>query len=199
MKARIFGAIFALAMIGIPLLGWAADAPTNTVKRLIESVKSYRKEASSLSAQDRAANARAQKVAEEAFAVQDLAKRMLGPEWEKLSVGEKKDFTQLLTSLFQKVAYPKSAEFFGDLQIDFRDEKVTGDEAIVETSVSHPKEGQVDIQYQLHQFNGKWMIEDVLLDGVSLVTNVRSQMQQVIAKESYQGLVKRMREKLAES
>jgi phospholipid transport system substrate-binding protein len=124
---------------------------------------------------------------------------MLGPEWEKLSAGEKKNFTQLLLSLFQKIAYPKSAEFFGDLQIDFREEKVTGDEAVVETMVSHPKEGQVDIQYQLHQANGKWMIEDVLLDGVSLVTNVRSQMQQVIAKESYQGLVKRMREKLAES
>jgi len=38
-----------------------------------------------------------------------------------------------------------------------------------------------------------------LLDGVSLATNVQSQMQQVIAKESYQGLIKRMREKLAES
>jgi len=34
---------------------------------------------------------------------------------------------------------------------------------------------------------------------VSLVTNLRAQMQQVIGKESYQGLVKRMRDKLAES
>jgi ABC-type transporter MlaC component len=42
------------------------------------------------------------------------------------------------------------------------------------------------------------VIEDVLLDGVSMATNVRTQVQQVIAKESYQGLVKRMREKLAE-
>jgi len=193
---RLLSAIFVLMLIGISSPGWAADTPTDTVKRLIESVKSYKKETST---QGSAVNAQARKVTEESFAVQDLAKRMLGPQWEKLNAGEKKDFTQLLTSLFQKVAYPKSAEFLGDVQIDFRNEKITGDEAIVATTVSHPKEGQVDIQYQLQQANGRWVIEDVLLDGVSLVTNVRSQMQQVIAKESYQGLMKRMRDKLAES
>jgi phospholipid transport system substrate-binding protein len=138
-------------------------------------------------------------VAEETLAVRDLAQRVLGPEWAKLKANQQKDFTQLLTSLFQKIAYPKSAEFFGGLQVEFRNEKITGSEAVVETMVSHPKEGQIDITYQLHQNNGKWMIDDVLLDGVSLLANVRSQIQQVIAKESYQGLVKRMREKLAES
>jgi len=69
---------------------------------------------------------------------------------------------------------------------------------VVETEVSHPKEGQVGIEYKLRKTKGKWMVDDVLLDGVSMATNVRSQVQQVIAKESYQGLVKRMREKLAE-
>jgi len=57
----------------------------------------------------------------------------------------------------------------------------------------------VAIEYQLHQAQGKWTIHDVLLDGVSMVTNVRTQIQQVIAKESYQGLVKRLRDKLTES
>jgi phospholipid transport system substrate-binding protein len=74
-----------------------------------------------------------------------------------------------------------------------------GDEAVVETTVSHPKEGQVTIEYKLHKTGDHWTVADVLLDGVSLVTNVRTQMQQVIAKESYQGLLKRMREKLTES
>jgi len=101
--------------------------------------------------------------------------------------------------LLQKIAYPKSAEFFGELKIDYANEKLNGTEATVETKVSHPKEGQVGIDYQLHQANGKWLIDDVFLDGVSLVSNVQSQVQQVITKESYQGLIKRMREKLAES
>jgi phospholipid transport system substrate-binding protein len=152
-----------------------------------------------LSTQEKTANSQAQKVAEETLAVKDFAQHTLGAEWKKLKTTEQKEFVQLLTKLFQKVAYPKSAEFFGDLQIEFRNETITGTEAIVETMVSHPKEGQIDINYQLQQISNKWLIEDVLLDGVSMLANVRSQIQQVIAKESYRGLVKRMREKLAES
>jgi phospholipid transport system substrate-binding protein len=200
MKIRILGSFLLGILLAMPTAGWAAEGPpTTVVKRLLDSVRSYKQDSPDLSAQDRAANSQAKKVAEETLAVRDLAQHVLGPEWTKLKSTEQKDFTQLLTNLFQKVAYPRSAEFFGALQIEFRDEKVTGDKAVVETMVSHPKEGQVDIDYQLRQTNGKWMIEDVLLDGVSLLTNVRSQIQQVIAKESYQGLVKRMREKLAES
>ena len=205
MKTRILGSFIVCLLLGMPGVGWAAEgsvtqgSPTTVVKRLLESVRSYKKDSSELSAQGKAANSQAQKVAEETLAVKELAQRVLGSEWTKLKANEQKEFTQLLTTLFQKVAYPKSAEFFGDLQIEFRNEKITGAEAVVETMVSHPKEGQIDISYQLRQINNKWMIEDVLLDGVSLLTNVRSQIQQVIAKESYQGLMKRMREKLTES
>lgn len=200
MKIKIIGSFMMGLLLGMPVVGWAAEGPpTAVVERLLDSVRSYKRDSPELSAQEKAANSQAQKVAEEALAVKELAQRVLGSEWTKLKANEQKEFTQLLTSLFQKVAYPKSAEFFGDLQIEFRNEKITGAEAVVETVVSHPKEGQIDISYQLRQINNKWMIEDVLLDGVSLLTNVRSQIQQVIAKESYRGLVKRMREKLAES
>lgn len=191
-------ALIIVAVVSLPLPGWAG-APTETVKKLVESVRSYKKETPTLSAQDRTANVQAQKVAEETLAIQELAKNVLGAQWEKIGANEQKNFTQLLVNLFQKVAYPKSAEFFGDLRIEYTNERINGSEAVVETIVSHPKEGQVAIEYQLRQAQGKWVIHDVLLDGVSMVTNVRTQIQQVIAKESYQGLVKRMRDKLAES
>jgi phospholipid transport system substrate-binding protein len=196
MKKWILALTLMLLTCSAPLLSWA-EGPTSTVQKLIDSVRSFKPETSS--AQDRTANSRALKVAEETLAIQDLARRVLGDQWGKLNASEQKNFSQLLVQLFQKIAYPKSAEFFGDLKIDYAGEKMNGNGAVVETKVSHPKEGQVGIDYQLHQVNGKWMIDDVLLDGVSLVTNVQSQMQQVIAKESYQGLIKRMREKLAES
>jgi len=205
MKIKIISGFMICLLLGMPVAGWAVEgsttqgSPTAAVKRLLDSVRSYKKDSPDLSAQEKAANSQAQKVAEEILAMKELAQNVLGPEWTKLKANEQKNFMQLLTTLFQKVAYPKSAEFFGDLQIEFRNEKITGEEAIVETRVSHPKEGQIDINYQLRQINNKWMIADVLLDGVSLLANVRSQIQQVIAKESYRGLVKRMREKLAES
>ena len=199
MKPWIMCSMLMMVAVLVSPLAGQAGTPSETVKQLVESVRSYKKETPTLSAQERAANTQAQKVAEEALAIQDLAKNVLGAQWEKIGANEQKNFTQLLMSLFQKVAYPKSAEFFGDLRIEYTSERINGNEAVVETTVSHPKEGEVAIEYQLHQAQGKWVIRDVLLDGVSMVTNVRTQIQQVIAKESYQGLVKRMRDKLAES
>jgi phospholipid transport system substrate-binding protein len=170
-----------------------AETPTDTVKNLLDAVRSYN------DAAGHAVNATAQKVVEGTLPIRDLSQEVLGPHWGKLNASEQKSFVQLLQDLLQKVAYPKSAEFFGDLSIDFVGERVMGADAIVETTVSHPKEGRITIEYKLRQAGERWTLADVLLDSVSLVTNVRTQMQQVIAKESYQGLLKRMREKLTES
>lgn len=185
------GVLTIIAVLGVTPQAWA-ETPTEAVQELVESVRSYKNNTNNSD------NAQMRKMTEETLAIQDLAQHVLGPQWQKISAQERKDFVQLLEDLVQKVAYPKSAEFFGELQIEFTGERVNGNEAEVETAVSHPKEGLVMIEYHLRQKDGKWAITDVLLDDVSLVTNLRTQMQQVIAKESYQGLVKRMREKLAE-
>lgn len=193
MKLRSLMSLAGLTLaLGMAQVSWA-ETPTNTIKTLLDAVRSYNKAASA------AANANAQKVVEGTLPIQDLSKEVLGPQWEKLNATERKGFVQLFQDLLHKVAYPKSAEFFGDLRIEFVNENIMGTDAVVETTVSHPKEGQVTIEYKLHKVGDHWVVADVLLDSVSLVTNVRSQMQQVIAKESYQGLLKRLKEKLTES
>ncbi len=191
MSIRSLSGVLTLVVVcGFAPPGWA-DTPTETVKYMVESVRSYKNGSQN-------DNVQVRKITEETLAIQDLAEHVLGPQWKKISATERQDFVQLLRDLVQKVAYPKSAEFFGDLQIDYTDERVNGNEAMVETVVSHPKEGQVTIEYRLREKKGQWVIDDILLDDVSLVTNLRTQMQQVIARESYQELVKRMREKLEE-
>lgn len=193
MKVRSLIYLAGIVLVcGIVRPAWA-ETPMNTVKNLLGAVRAYNKDADGFTKTD------ARKVVEETLPIRDLSKEVLGPHWSKLNSSEQKNFVQLLKDLLQKVAYPKSAEFFGDLQIDFVGERVMGADAIVETTVSHPREGQVTIEYKLHHSKSQWTITDVLLDSVSLVTNVRTQMQQVISKESYQGLLKRMREKLTES
>lgn len=190
MNLKRLGSTVSMAFLLCSVSPVWADTPTTTIKNLLDAVRAYKTVGTAVSVR---------KTVEETLPLQDLSKEVLGPHWEKLNATEQKNFVQLLQDLLQKVAYPKSAEFFGDLRIEFVGERISGAEAVVETSVSHPKEGEVTIEYKLHQVGVHWLLDDVLLDSVSLVTNVRTQMQQVITKESYQGLLKRMREKLTES
>jgi phospholipid transport system substrate-binding protein len=68
--------------------------------------------------------------------------------------------------------------------------------AEVATLVVHPEEGEVEVGYCLVLQDGRWLIEDILLDGVSLRLDLRSQAQKILREESYEELKRRLREKL---
>jgi phospholipid transport system substrate-binding protein len=135
---------------------------------------------------------------EENLAIVELAEWLLGPYWQTVGAQEQKNFTALLTRFLREIAYPKAAEFLANMRIEYGGEQLNGSEALVKTNAVHAEEGQVRIDYRLRQIQGKWMVWDVLLDGVSMGTNLRSQVQSVIGKKSYQELIKRMQKKLEE-
>ena len=52
------------------------------------------------------------------------------------------------------------------------------------------------VEYRLLQRDGNWKVYDIVIEGVSLVNNYRTQFNTIIMKDSYAGLVKQMRLKL---
>lgn len=116
--------------------------------------------------------------------------------WQKLSKSERENFLSLFRQVLEEVAYPNSAKFFKSTEVEIEQVKMDGDRAEVETVVTHPEEGMVEVGYRLRLVDKQWLLEDVLLDGVSLVTDLRSQMQKILREQSYEELKRRMREKL---
>jgi phospholipid transport system substrate-binding protein len=175
------------------------ETPTQLVQRLIRAIGSIKvADNGNLSAADEANNAAAAKVANAILDIPGVSRWALGKHWKARSPAERREFIALLEELFTKVAYPKSAEFFRDLKVDVTSERITGQRAIVRTTVTHTKEGLISIDYRLVRRNGNWRVRDILLDDVSLATNLRSQCNKIITKYSYAELLRRMREKLAE-
>lgn len=139
--------------------------------------------------------------AQEANAILDIpavGQRTLGKHWQARTPTEQKEFIALLEQLFTKVAYPKSAEFFHGLEITIAKENIAGPRATVKTTVKHPKEGLVSVDYRLVQADGAWRVQDILLDDVSLAANLQSQFNKIITEHSYAELLRRMRNKLNE-
>jgi phospholipid transport system substrate-binding protein len=68
----------------------------------------------------------------------------------------------------------------------------------VKTTVRHPKEGLVSVDYRLVQDGGVWRVQDILLDDVSLAANLQSQFNKIITENSYAELLRRMHDKLNE-
>lgn len=176
----------------------AADSPTQFVRTLVQTISSFKSsENGTLSETERAHNSTVAAQANTMLDISGVSQQILGRYWKDRTQEEQQDFTALLTALFVHVAYPKSATFFGDFNIQITDEEVNGQRATVHTTVSDPKEGLISVDYKLQKENDAWHIRDIVLDDVSLTRNLRSQCQKIIAEHSYDELLRRMREKLA--
>ena len=176
-----------------------SEGPTQQVQRLIKAIGNMKTADNGQVAADHAAsNAAAAKEANTILDISGVGQWALGKHWKARTTTEQAEFIALLEELFTKVAYPKSAAFFSDYEINILKERVSGTRAMVRTTVNDPNGGLVSVDYRLIRNNGSWRVRDILLDDVSLVINLRSQFNKIITKDSYAELLRRIRGKLSE-
>lgn len=130
--------------------------------------------------------------------IEQISAYALLDHWGKLDEKNRRLFVSTFTELLKKVAYPNAAKFLKDLEVKVKTEKVLGSRAMVNTSVNHPEEGRIDIDFRLEEGKNSWSLVDVYLDGVSLKRNLRTQCLKIIRDHSFEELVSRMQKKIDE-
>jgi phospholipid transport system substrate-binding protein len=128
-----------------------------------------------------------------------LAETSLGSEWAARSDAEKAQFTDLLKQLVQK-AYERNLKKILNYDIDYQGEDAAGSAVMVKTkakSKTDAREEPVEIGFKVMQKNGKWVVQDIVTEGVSLVTSYRSQFTKIIKKDGFPTLIQKMKDKLA--
>jgi phospholipid transport system substrate-binding protein len=123
----------------------------------------------------------------------EMTRRSLGSHWKSLDQGEQREFVDAFTHRLV-VAYGKTVRATGNEKIEFVREVWDGKKASVETQVVSGKGGETPIDYRLHSIDGQWLVYDVVIDKVSLVSNYRAQFERVIARSSVQDLLRRMKQ-----
>jgi len=172
--------------------------PQETVRTLLNTIKQIQ-DGDHLTDQQQASN---QKLSKEALSLMDVAQvseKTLGKYWDKRSDKERRGFVTLLSDLFRRVAFPNSAKFFSELELKFGDTRENQGEAVVPLKVLHKDEGEVQIDFMLNRQSQQWRVVDVILDGVSMRNNLRTQFYKVLKKDDYPELVRRMMKKLEET
>lgn len=190
---RLAGAFAIVALA----LGAAAPAsaatPTETLKAYGDVVLKILDDPA-LKSTDRKHERRAavRKVAEEVFDIGETAKRALGPHWQARTPAEREEFTQLFADLLESTYIARIDEYGGE-RIRYTGEKIDGDTAIVQSRVLTKKGHEAPVDARLLRRGDKWQIYDVMIEGVSLINNYRTQFDRIIRTSSYPELVKRLR------
>ena len=92
-------------------------------------------------------------------------------------------------------SYISKIELYGGEKILYTDERVDGDQATVATKVLTKNGTEVPIDYRMLKRADRWLVYDVNIEGVSLVSNYRTQFNKIIQTASYNDLVQKMRTK----
>ncbi|MBI3329156.1 MAG: ABC transporter substrate-binding protein, partial [Nitrospinae bacterium] len=143
---------------------------------------------------------RLRKVADTMFDWEEMARRALATHWRERTPEEQKEFAGLFTDLVER-SYIHRLEGAVEQRQDilYLDEQMDGSRAVVKTKVVTKRNLEVPIEYRLHNPSGQWQIYDVVIEGVSLVNNYRSQFNRIIQSSSYKELIQKMKAKQAES
>jgi phospholipid transport system substrate-binding protein len=131
------------------------------------------------------------------FDYNEMAKRSLGKHWNQRSAAEKKQFAELFASLLEN-SYASKIESYNNEKIVYLKETIDGEYAEVKSKVVTVKRDEFTLDYRMINQNGKWMVYDVVIEGVSLVSNYRTQFNKIITSKGYPELVKKLQTKTDE-
>jgi phospholipid transport system substrate-binding protein len=131
------------------------------------------------------------------FDYSEMAKRSLGKHWNVRTAAEKKQFAELFATLLEN-SYAGKIESYNNEKIVYIKDIVEDEYAEVKSKVVTASRDEFTLDYRLFKQNGKWMVYDVIIEGVSLVSNYRSQFNKIITSNGYDKLVKKLQSKSEE-
>ena len=193
MRARWVAVVVLVGLVVVSVAPAVAGAPTDQLKQVVDEVIKVLDDPaySSKPAERRAA---VRKIAEQIFDYPDTAQRALGVHWNARTPQERTDFVELFADLLDR-AYIGKIDLYQGEKVRYVGETVEGPEAAVRTRIVTKRGSEVPVDYRMHQKNNRWLVYDVIIEGVSLVSNYRTQFNKVVQTESYPALVQKLRAK----
>ena len=190
--ARVFWTLIFLFMLS-PVHGVWAGAPTDQLRDGIDRVfKILRDPAMAGDTNTTQRRAAILTAAGTIFDFGEMAKRSLGQHWAARTPAERTKFVALFTDLMQQ-SYISKVDQHGGAKMVFRGETVDGDYASVRTTIPLSNGSEMPLEYRMHTTDARWQVYDLSIDGISLVSNYRSQFNKVIRTDSYETLVTRLK------
>jgi phospholipid transport system substrate-binding protein len=196
MKKEITGLILILSfLLVIPLQGYAAT-PKETVEDGVNKIlKMLGDPAFKAQSKDQQIATLVDEI-DNVFDFMELSRRTLGKSWKKMNAEQQTEFVKLFKELLQGV--------YADRLLAYSDQKVIFDKEImlkkgraeVQSYLQTSDGTKVPLFYRLTDKKGSWKVYDVIIEGVSMVKNYRTQFREIISKDSPDKLLEVLRDKV---
>jgi phospholipid transport system substrate-binding protein len=193
---RVLALVVALVLvIGAAGQVWAGP-PTDQLRAQIERVLKVLDDPE-LKKDGRQRRGAVRQIANEIFDFSETARRSLARHWAGRTQAERDEFVQLFSDLLER-SYISKIELYGGEKIAYAGDSIEGESAVVRTKLLTKQGTEIPIDYRMLRRGDKWLVYDVVIEGVSLIANYRTQFNKIITTSSFQELVKKMKTKQEE-
>jgi phospholipid transport system substrate-binding protein len=137
-------------------------------------------------------------VSESMFDYAELSRRTLGQNWNKLNSAQQKEFMGLYKKLLEDAYADKIITYTDEKVVFSKDSSLTEKTAEVQTTIM-TKKADIPINYRVILKGSEWKVYDVVIEGVSLVSNYRNQFSEILSSKPPDGLIDTLRKKVAKA
>lgn len=124
------------------------------------------------------------------FNFQHMTALAMGKDWRKASPEQKKRLSEEFKTLLVRT-YSNALTGYRDQTMRYKPVKMQpgDDEVLVRTEIVQPGNKPIQLDYALEKLDDGWKVYDVVVAGVSLVTNYRDTFSQEVRANGVDGLV----------
>jgi phospholipid transport system substrate-binding protein len=195
MKKQITGLTLIILLI-IPFASYAAT-PMETIRADINKVLDVLRDPSLKGESGKKIKkTKIRSLAKEMFGFDELSRRTLGQDWKKLDAGQQKEFADLYASLLEETYANRLLSYTNEKVRYGKEISLSGKTVEVQTAIVTTQQTDIPINYRVIQKDGDWKVYDVVIEGVSLINNYRSQFREILASKPSEALLDALRKKV---
>jgi phospholipid transport system substrate-binding protein len=193
---RLFKLLILGFFVSISSASISADGPLELVHKTADDVLAVLKADDSIQ-QDKE---KIYKLAEEKilpnFDLDRISMLVLGKTWRKINEDQQQQFKSEFKTMLLRT-YAVALGKYKDQEIDFKPMRMepTDKQATVKTQIIQDGAQPISVDYTLAKKDDEWKVFDIVIEGVSLVTNYRSQFASEIKNNGIDSLITKLAEK----
>ena len=107
--------------------------------------------------------------------------------------------TRLKAAPIERAYIGQIEQYSGSEKVQYVGETLDRHQAVVRTRIATKAGTEVPVDYRLHRVGEQWLVYDVAIEGISLVSNYRAQFDRIIRSSSYKQLADKLKAKKDEA
>ena len=193
MKHWKWGYLILIALVVVPVSA-RAESPSEVIQTHVNQVLEVLRNP----AEDKAAKEKKiWSIIDEIFDYSELSKLTLANHWEAFTPEQQGEFTHLFRKLLGGYYKDRIMSYTNEKVVFGREIKLSEDKVEIRSEVI-TQTAKTPIYYRMLLEQGQWKVYDVVIEGVSVVMNYRSQFREILSNKSPKDLLKILREKVGQ-